>query len=73
MSHHSYPDCPVCEHNRRLEKAAPDLLEALYCILNIEGAAIAGAINCKAYHGLDVGYHFDKVRAAVARAKGKES
>ncbi len=59
------------ESNARLIAAAPDLLEALHGLLNIEGAAVIGG-RCKALAGLDVQYHFDKARAAVAKAEGLE-
>ena len=46
--------------------AVRELIEACQSILNIEGPAIRGA-QAGAYAGLDVGYHFDKVRAALAK------
>ena len=54
----------------RLIAAAPELLEALQAILNVEGAAIAGS-RLGAWQGLDAKYHFDKVRAAIAKAEGQ--
>jgi hypothetical protein len=45
------------------------LLEACYSVLNVEGAALAGVTHLAAYEGLDVKYHFDKVRAAIANGK----
>lgn len=50
--------------------AAPDLLEALQSILNIEGPAMAGG-TLGAFKGLDIAYHFDKARVAIAKAKGE--
>ena len=47
--------------------AAPDLLDALHSLLNIEGAALAGAPP-----GLDVPWHFAKARAAIAKAERRE-
>ena len=47
----------------RLFEASLDMLDALYSVLNIEGSAKAGASK-----GLDVGFHFDKVRKAIKRA-----
>lgn len=40
------------------------MLEALYSILNLEGAARLGG-KSPAYEGLDVAWHFDKVKAAI--------
>lgn len=44
------------------------LVDALYSALNVEGAAIAGA-QTPAFQGLDVVYHFDKIRDAIAEAE----
>ena len=57
--------------NARLIAAAPELLKAAYSILNLEGAAVAAVVGYKAHHGIDVKYHFDKVRAAIAKAEGR--
>jgi hypothetical protein len=57
----SYKD----EANARLIAASPDMLEALYAILNIEGSALYGA-----HEGLDVPWHFEKVRKAIQLAEG---
>ena len=51
------------ENVANLFEASLDMLDALYSVLNIEGAAKAGA-----FKGLDVGFHFDKVRKAIKRA-----
>ncbi|MFA5377622.1 MAG: hypothetical protein WC455_17865 [Dehalococcoidia bacterium] len=59
------------ERRKRLNDAAPDLLAALYSALNLEHAAMVGG-NCGALNGLDVKYHFDKIRAAIAKAEGKD-
>ena len=45
-------------------EAAQQALDALYCILNTEGAAYLGA-EAPAMEGLDVPYHFEQVRAAI--------
>jgi len=55
--------------NARLIAAAPDLLEALYSILNLEGVAKWGAKDYMP--GLDVYYHFQKIRAAIRKATGE--
>lgn len=55
------------EANARLFAAAPDLLEALETLLNVEGAATFGA-ELPSFKGLDVAYHFNKARAAIAKA-----
>ena len=57
------------EANAHLIAAAPEMLDALYSILNIEGTAILGAKHGDLC-GLDVTYHFDKVRDAILKAKG---
>ena len=48
--------------------AAPDLLEALYTMLNLEGPARAACDTVRAFDGLDWRYHCDKARAAIAKA-----
>lgn len=58
------------ERLERIAAAAPDLLEACYGILNIEGPAIQGG-KLGAFEGLDVPYHFSKIRAAIAKAEGR--
>jgi hypothetical protein len=55
----------------RLIAAAPDLLEAVVSLLNTESAALWGARLTAANNGLDVAYHFDKARAAIAKASGE--
>ena len=45
-----------------------ELLEALETMLNLSGAARAGALT-GAWKGLDVNYHVDKARAAIAKVK----
>lgn len=62
---------PEEEANARLIAAAPEMLEALESALNVEGAARAGSQFIPAYEGLDTGYHFEKVRAAIRKAKGE--
>jgi hypothetical protein len=57
------------DDNARAIAALPELIDALYSILNIEGAAMLGG-RAGAYRGLDVPWHFDKVRAAI-RAAGR--
>lgn len=42
------------------------MLDALYSILNVEGAALLSYSPGQPYHGLDCRYHFDKVRSAIA-------
>jgi hypothetical protein len=63
-------DCRVRDE-RRVRSAAPDLLAALYSALNLESAALLGK-NYPSMNGLDVKYHFDKIRAAIRKAEGKE-
>jgi hypothetical protein len=53
--------------NAQLIAAAPDLLEALILLLNVEKAALIGA-EAPGLKGLDVPYHFEAARAAIARA-----
>lgn len=48
------------------DEVAQDALNALYTILNIEGAAQLGA-EVPSMRGLDVPYHFEKVRAAIQK------
>lgn len=60
----------IGEPNARLIAAAPELLEACYTMLNLETAATWGA-ECPALEGLDVPYHFDKLRAAIRKATGE--
>jgi hypothetical protein len=62
---------PMGEANARLIAAAPDLLEAVVSLLNTESAALWGARLTAANNGLDVAYHFDKARAAIAKATGE--
>lgn len=53
----------------QLEYINPDddyVLSALYSILNVEGVALAG-LDFEAHKGLDVAWHFDKVREAIQR------
>ncbi len=72
---------PICSYNRgwnadedaanaRLIAAAPELLEALIALLNVESAALHGARTSAANDGLDVPYHFAAARAAIAKATG---
>jgi hypothetical protein len=64
-------DADTLEANARLIAAAPELLEALILLLNVESAALWGARLTAANNGLDVAYHFDKARAAIAKASGE--
>ena len=57
----------VAEANATLMAAAPDLLDACYAALNLEAAARIGSMD-GALKGLDVQYHFDQIRAAIANA-----
>jgi hypothetical protein len=54
----------------RLIASAPELLEALIALLNVESAALHGARTSAANDGLDVPYHFAAARAAIAKATG---
>ncbi|OQA31295.1 MAG: hypothetical protein BWY56_02387 [Acidobacteria bacterium ADurb.Bin340] len=58
-------DNPQGQANASLIAAAPELLEALHHILNIEGAC----------HGADdswnLEWHWNKVREAIAKAEGR--
>lgn len=56
--------------NAALIAAAPELLEALVLLLNVERAALLGA-QSPGLQGLDVPYHFEAARAAIARATGQ--
>src|SRR3990167_217886 len=40
------------------------MLSAIKTILNVEGPAHSGS-RCPAWVGIDIAYHFDKVRAAI--------
>ncbi|KKL21026.1 hypothetical protein LCGC14_2449560 [marine sediment metagenome] len=51
-----------------LHDAAPELLEALESMFNVEGAARIGA-ESGALRGLDWKYHFDKARDAIKAAR----
>jgi hypothetical protein len=62
---------PMGEANARLIAAAPELLEALIALLNVESAALHGARTSAANDGLDVLYHFAAARAAIAKATGE--
>jgi len=46
--------------------------DALYSILNVEGPAMAGG-RLGAWNGVDVAWHFDKVRGAINRIEGNPS
>ena len=59
---------PPEQNDAALIAAAPALLDALYSALNIETAAILGA-QCESLQGLDIKYHFDKIRAAIQSAE----
>jgi hypothetical protein len=64
---------PTIKANARLIAAAPDLLEAIIALLNVESAALHGARSSVANNGLDVAYHFNKARAAIAKATGENT
>jgi len=64
-------DADTLRANARLIAAAPDLLEAVVSLLNTESAALWGARLTAANNGLDVAHHFDKARAAIAKATGE--
>lgn len=53
-----------------LHAAAPALLEALESMLNVEGPAMLGG-RSTVYYDMDVRYHFDKARAAIAQVRGE--
>jgi hypothetical protein len=61
------------QFNGDLIAAAPDLLEAIITLLNVESAALHGARSSAANNGLDVAYHFNKARAAIAKATGENT
>ena len=61
-----------CIQSARLISAAPELLEALVSLLNVESAALWGARLTHSNTGLDVLYHFNKARAAIAKATGTD-
>ena len=62
----------LTEDDACLIAAAPDLLDALYSILNVETVAMYGNAAMKSELRLNVKYHFDKVRQALAKAGGRE-
>lgn len=47
-----------------------DVLDTLYSVLNIEHAALLGG-QTGACQGLDVPYHFEKVRAMIRKLEGR--
>jgi hypothetical protein len=51
------------------EQLINEMVDALASILNVEGAAMAGAHLVTVWKGLDVPQHFDKVRAALKLAE----
>jgi len=53
---------------RRVRAQRDELLDACYTALNLEGLALRAHVP--ALNGLDVPYHFDKIRAAIAFATG---
>jgi len=63
-------DADTLRANARLIASAPELLEALIALLNVESAALHGARTSAANDGLDVLYHFAAARAAIAKATG---
>ena len=58
-------DIPEGQANARLIAAAPELLDALHHILNIEGACFG------ADESWNLDWHWAKVRAAIAKAEGR--
>ena len=51
--------------NGQNRKAMEQALDALLSTLNVEGPAIFGAMTGLSYKGIDVPYHFAKVRKAI--------
>ena len=55
----------------RVKAERDELADAVRTLLNIEGPAKHGA-TFKAWHGLDVEWHFNKARAALAKLETKK-
>lgn len=56
---------PVSEQTEKQIDAAQEALDALYAALNLEGVAKAGEMYVPARRGIDVDYHFRKIRKAI--------
>jgi hypothetical protein len=76
MTTETNPSCQWCDESHdggpeicAKHEAMQSLVDAAYAILNVEGPAKAAATHLGAWKGLDVGYHFDKVRAALKLAQ----
>jgi len=59
------------EQYSSVEAQRDELADAVRTLLNIEGPAKHGA-TFKAWHGLDVEWHFNKARAALAKLEAKK-
>ena len=53
----------------RMTDTELELIDALHSMLNLEQAATLGARDVPAAHGIDVKWHCDKARLALARAR----
>lgn len=58
--------CSTRKYNH-MATAAPAMLDALYSILNVEHAALLGS-QFPAAKGINIKYHFNKVRKAIKKA-----
>lgn len=59
------------EEIKHLRAVQAEMLDALYAALNVEGPAMVGGRTT--HKELDVRWHFDKIRAAIAKAAGSAS
>jgi len=64
---HSDRQSVVAERDK-LKSTVAELTDAIHSLFNVEGAARIGA-ESGAFKGLDWKWHFDKARAALAKAK----